>query len=493
MNEVHGPKDADIEKVLNGSQELRPFERSLLSAMKELLWAGGSIILALLVAALIMIATEYDPVFAYTVLIQGAFRNPDQVLWYATPLLLTGLSVALAFKAGLFNIGAEGQLYMGSMVATIIGVYVLLPSFIHPLVCLAAAAIAGAAWAFIPGILKAYRGAHEVVTTMMMTYIAILFTEWLVTFPLKEPGTPYPQTSPIQPTAILPSLLGSPFLHAGFLIAIISALVVWFFLNYTVRGYEVRAVGKNLEAAETAGINSKYMMVLALTLSGALAGLAGAGEILGYYHRFINGWSPGLGFDGITVAVLGLNNPFGVILAALFFGFLKAGAVVMDAVAGVPREMVVIIQGLVVLFVAAPKIIQWLASKGNEYALWIIEEPKKALPIFLTAVIAVVGSVIGLFIGFAYLQADVIFMAQMVTLGLLALFAFVGILMRKTWGLLVACLTSIGWIILAALILVYQVNTLTIPLLVLGVVGLILVLPAYYLIVRKAVVIGGVF
>jgi ABC-type uncharacterized transport system permease subunit len=493
MNEIRGTSDSDVEKVINGGQELRPFERTLLEVLKEVFWAIGSIIIALFIAGLIMISTGYDPFFAYVILIQGAFRNPDQVFWYATPLLLTGLSVAIAFKAGLFNIGAEGQLYIGSMIATILGIYTFLPPSIHPLICLAAAAIGGAAWAFLPGLLKAYRGAHEVVTTMMLTYVAVLVTEWLVTFPLKEPGTPYPQTSLVQNTAMLLNLIGSPFLHAGFIVAIICAIAVWFFLNKTVSGFEIRAVGSNLYAAEAAGINSKYMMVLALTLSGALAGLAGGGEILGYYHRFINGWSAGLGFDGITVAVLGLNNPFGVILAALFFGFLKAGAVVMDSVAGVPREMVIIIQGLVVLFVAAPKIIKWLASRGNQYANWIIEEPKSAVPIFLTAIIALSGSILGLFIGFANTQTDLIFMAQMVSIGFVALVAFLGILMRRIWGLLVAFVSSICWIVLAILVFIFQVNTLTIPLLVLGIIGIFLVVSSYYLAFRKGVIIGGAF
>lgn len=493
MNEVYGATEADIERALSEDQELRPFERTLVRILQEVGWAVGSIILALLVVALIMIATGYNPIIAYSALIRGALMTPDQILWNATPLILTGLSVALAFKAGLFNIGAEGQLYMGSIVASIIGIYIFFPPVIHPIICILAGVFFGALWGLIAGLLKAYRGAHEVVTTMMLSYIAILLTEWLVTGPIKEPGSAYPQSPPLQPTALLPHLLGSPFLHAGIFVSIGCAIGVWFFLNRTVTGYEIRAVGKNLTAAEAAGINSKRMIVLALAMAGGLAGLAGVSEILGYYRRFIINWSGGLGFDGITVAVLGLNNPFGVIFAALFFGFLRAGALSMQTLAGVPVEMVNIIQGLVVLFIAAPKIIQWLARRNIDYAKWMVEEPKNAIPIFLTAIFALIGSLIGLSVGFANILVDFVLSAQMLTIGFLALIAFIGILMKQSWGVLAEFLTSIGLIIMGVLALVFQLGTLTIPLLVLGVIGIVFSLISSYLLLKKGILLGGAF
>jgi len=490
MDELKRATEEELEQAVVDEEE-GTIEGIFWKILYELGWALGSIILALLVSALIMTATGSNPILAYSALLQGALRAPDQVLAYATPLILTGLSVALAFKAGLFNIGAEGQLYIGSMVATIIGVYIFFPPILHPLICLGIGMICGALWALVPGLLKAYRGTHEVVTTMMLSFIAILLTEWLVSGPLKEPGTPYPQTPPILPTAQIPHLFNSPVLHAGIIISILAAIVIYFFLNRTVTGYEMRAVGQNPLAAESAGINSKKLIVLSLFMSGALAGLAGASEILGRYRRFLIGWSGGIGFDGITVAVLGLNNPFGVILAAIFFGFLRAGALSMQTVAGVPVEMVSIIQGLVVLFIAAPKIIKWLAKQNNSYAKWMVREPKNAIPLFLTAIIALIGAFIGFSVGFANIRSDIVFAAQMLAIGILGLGTFIAILMKKGWGPITAFFTSIAWIIMAILTVIFQKGTLLIPLTVLGIVGITLSLVSTYLIQKKGILVGG--
>lgn len=490
MNELKTATEEELVQAVVEEEE-GTFEGIFWKILYELGWALGSIMLALLVSALIMVAIGSNPIVAYAALLQGALRAPDQVLSLATPLILTGLSVALAFKAGLFNIGAEGQLYIGSMVATILGVYMVFPIILHPLICLVMGIICGALWGLVPGLLKAYRGTHEVVTTMMLSFVAILLTEWLVSGPLKEPGTPYPQTPPVLPSAQLPSLFNSPFLHAGIIISIIAAIIIYFFLNRTVAGYEMRAVGQNPFAAEAAGINSKKLIVLALVMSGALAGLAGAGEILGRYQRFIIGWSGGIGFDGITVAVLGLNNPFGVIFAAIFFGFLRAGALTMQTLAGVPVEMIRIIQGLVVLFIAAPKIIKWLAKQNSAYAKWMVKEPKNAIPLFLTAVIALVGAFIGFSIGFANIRSDLVFTAQMLGIGILSLATFIAILMKRSGGFITAFLTSIAWIIMAVLTVIFQKGTLLIPLTVLGVIGIILSLISNYLIQKKGILIGG--
>ncbi|MFX0169668.1 MAG: ABC transporter permease [Candidatus Hodarchaeota archaeon] len=468
------------------------FERIFWRILTELGWALGSIFLALLVAALIMIATGSNPLLAYSALLEGALSAPDLIFSWATPLILTGLSVALAFKAGLFNIGAEGQLYIGSMVATILGIYLFFPIIIHPFICLAIGTLCGAFWGMIPGLLKAYRGTHEVVSTMMLSFVAILLTEFLVSGPLREPGTPFPQTMTILPSAVLPNVFGSPVLHAGIFISIIAAIFIYFFLGRTVSGYEMRAVGQNPTAAEAAGINSKKLIVLSLVMSGALSGLAGAAEILGQYRRFIIGWSGGIGFDGITVAVLGLNNPFGVIFAAVFFGFLRAGAVAMQTLAGVPVEMVNIIQGLVVLFVAAPKIIKWLAKENVSYAKWIVKEPKNAIPLFLTAIIVLIGAFIGFGIGFANIRSDLVFTAQMLGIGILALWSFIAILMKRRGGFITALITSIAWIILAFLTVVFPKGTLTIPLTILGLIGVLLSLISSFLVLKKRVLIGGV-
>jgi len=206
----------------------------------------------------------------------------------------------------------------------------------------------------------------------------------------------------------------------------------------------------------------------------------------GGYHSF-NGELTHTLINGL----LGLNNPFGVIFAALFFGFLRAGALSMQTLAGVPVEMVNIIQGLVVLFIAAPKIIQWLARRNIDYAKWMVEEPKNAIPIFLTAIFALIGSLIGLSVGFANILVDFVLSAQMLTIGFLALIAFIGILMKQSWGVLAEFLTSIGLIIMGVLALVFQLGTLTIPLLVLGVIGIVFSLISSYLLLKKGILLGG--
>ncbi|MDH4213829.1 MAG: ABC transporter permease [Candidatus Odinarchaeota archaeon] len=348
-------------------------------------WSFGSILLALVVAAVIMLMGGYDPGTAILYLAVGALSQMDQVFWYASPLILTGLSVALAFRCGLFNIGAEGQLYMGAMAAALVAYLFSLPILLHPLLSLLAGVLVGGFWAFVPGLLKAYRGAHEVVTTMMLSYVAILFTSWLV-----GPNGPYwdgsmvPQTPEFYDSAILPNIFGN-YLHFGFIVAILAVFGVDYLINRTVLGYEMRAVGHNIDAAEYAGIDSKKKVAIALGISGGLSGLAGSTEMLGTYHRFIGNWSPGLGWDGITVAVLGNNSPWGVLAGAIFFGALKAGGNTMHAIAHVPIEMVKVIQGLIVLFIAAPRIIQWLINHGNANKEEIVKKPVKAMPNLLGA------------------------------------------------------------------------------------------------------------
>jgi ABC-type uncharacterized transport system permease subunit len=480
-------------------------------------WAIMSIILAFLVTSLIMLATGFNPIVAYSTLFGGALLQPDLVLWYSTPLILTGLSVALAFRTGLFNIGAEGQLYIGSMAAAIVGFMMVLPIFIHPLVGLLIGAVVGGLWALVPGLLKAYRGAHEVVTTMMMTYVALLFTTWLAAGPFRDPNLvqPQPQTPSIWPSAELFKLFGSFYVNFGFIVGILCVIGVWILLKNTVLGYEMRAVGQNEAAAEAAGINAKKMIVISLFLSGCLAGLAGTVEILGYYHRFYSGWSRGLGFDGITVAVLGANSPMGVLLGALFFGFLRAGAIQMQVVGHVPAEMVDVIQGLVVLFVAAPKIVEWLARKEISWARWIRKAPMKFLPIFLGSVFALISGMISLAMGatmFGTLMVlDLIpdlptliltdpFMAMYVAsltlaiiFGVVGLYIFYGLLKvekRAVWAFFPL---SILLMVLGVVNTIFFAGTLLIPLLVLGILGLVFAVWSFILIVRQGVTFGGEF
>ncbi len=474
-------------------------------------WAIMSIILAVFATSLIMLATGYDPFIAFRTLAFGAASQADLIFWYGTPLIFTGLSVALAFQAGLFNIGAEGQLYMGSMAATIVGFMILLPPVIHPFLALLIGFLVGGLWALIPGLLKAYRGAHEVVTTMMMTFIAVLLTQWLSAGPLQEPGQvqPQAQTPLIFLTAEIAKMFGSSFLNWGFVIGILTVIGVWILLRNTVLGYEMRAVGKNETAAQAAGINPKKMIVISLFISGCLAGLAGAVEILGYYHRFRDGWSAGIGFDGITVAVLGANNPIGVLLGAIFFGFLRAGAIPMQTLGGVPAEMVDVIQGLVVLFVAAPKLVQWLARKGIGWAKWIVEEPIRTVPIFLGSIFALIGGISSLAIGAnmvgALVQAGLIgdiftliltdpFIAMYVgiatlavIIGVISLLAFYGLMTTQKLSSIALLPAAIIWIIIGYVTMVLLGGTMLIPLSVFGVLGIIFSIWSFILLYRQGV------
>ncbi|MHA1958994.1 MAG: ABC transporter permease [Candidatus Thorarchaeota archaeon] len=419
----------------------------------QFLWSFGSVLLSLVVAGVIMLMAGYNPGQAFLWLAVGALSQMDQVLFYATPLILTGLSVALAFRCGLFNIGAEGQLYMGAMAAAVVGYMWSFPVFLHPFLSLLVGAIAGGLWGFVPGLLKAYRGAHEVVTTMMLSYTAILFTSYLVgtNGPFWD-GSMVPQTPALQDTAILPTLFGN-YIHWGFIIAILAIFAIDFLINRTVLGYEMRAVGHNVDAAEYAGINSRKKMAVALGLSGALSGLAGAEEIMGTYERFVSNWSPGLGWDGITVAVLGNNSPWGVFAGAIFFGALKAGGNTMHQIAHVPIEMVKVIQGLVVLFVAAPRIISWLTKHGRRNLDNIEQDSKTAMPGFIAALFGLAAAFIGLgSVQIALTIPATITLANIAAASILMMVAVLGILVfiatysDDPRGSPLFLLTAIGWL-----------------------------------------------
>ncbi|MDH4140579.1 MAG: ABC transporter permease, partial [Coriobacteriia bacterium] len=315
-----------------------------------------SVLIAVLVGSIIMLAAGYDPIAAFAAMFSGAFGGQRQIaetLLRTTPLIFTGLSVAYAFRAGLFNIGAEGQLFLGGLAAAWLGIVLAgLPWYVNIPALLLAAALAGAAWAFIPALLKARIGAHEVITTMMFTYIGRYVVSWLVVGPLKAPGQ-IPQTAELPPESRLPKLhelftfLDPVRAHAGILIGIAACVIVWWLLKYTVLGYEARAVGFNPLASQTGGVSVSATTIKALCISGALAGLAGALEVMGVYYRLFDQFSSGFGFTGIAVALLAKNNPLGVIAAALLFGALSAGAGPMQLRADVPQKVILIIQAIV--------------------------------------------------------------------------------------------------------------------------------------------------
>lgn len=304
-----------------------------------------------------------------------ALRDPSESLVAATPYIFTGLSVAVGFKGGLFNIGAEGQLFAGALAASAAGYYITgLPWFIHLPLALVIAFAAGAFWGGIAGYLKAVRGVSEVINTIMLNYIIFLLADWLVgpNGPMRAKGGA-PRSPEILPTAYLPPLLSEPIrLHWGFILAIGAVLFVYWFLWKTTIGFEIRTVGANPTAAKYAGIAVGRIMIVTMGLAGGLAGLGGGNELLGLNHYFAGAFSPGYGFDAIALALLGKSNPFGVLAAALLFGALRNGATRMQSVAGVPIDIISVMQALIIAFIAAPEIVRWIyrlrqpSQKENE-------------------------------------------------------------------------------------------------------------------------------
>ena len=284
----------------------------------------------------------------------------------ATPYIFAGLSVALGFRCGLFNIGAEGQFFIGALSSAFVGYSLVgLPAYIHlPLAVLAGAA-GGALWGIIPGYLKAKFGAHEVVNTIMMNWIAFKLSDWLLNGPMKASGF-HPVTPNVEVTAELPRFFPDPIrLNWGLILAFVVAYALYWFLFKTTLGFEIRSVGANPDAAKYAGMSIVRNLVFVMALAGGLAGLAGSAQVLGVDHWVGQGFSAGYGFDAIALALLGKSHPFGVVLSALLFGFLRSGATRMQSMAGIPIDIISIIQGMVIIFIAAPEIIRWLYRIKN--------------------------------------------------------------------------------------------------------------------------------
>ncbi len=326
-----------------------------------------SILSGLGVGALFLALTGKNPFSTYYWMFYGAWGSPKfiaEMLTRSTPLVLTGLSLAMGFKAGVFNIGAEGQLLFGGIVAAIVGAYLKLPVVIHPIVALSLGALSGAVLGFVPGWLKVKKGLNEVVVTILMNYLMIYFTNYLVRGPFKYGYLP--RTKPILDSAKLPVIFPGTRLHFGFLVAILLALFFQYILSKTVWGYNLKATGYNPNASEYGGVKVPRMIIGAMMISGALAGLAGSVEILGLHHRFYGQFSPGYGFDGIMVALIGRNEPVGVILSAILLATLRTGSGLVQLKAGVSKEIVWVIQALIILFVAVSYVYEKFFSRGDE-------------------------------------------------------------------------------------------------------------------------------
>lgn len=309
---------------------------------------------------------------AYLALIQGAIFNPDgrnftyqilpltETLTTATPLIFAGLAVALSFRAGLFNIGAQGQVVLGAIVSGWVALNAGLSAPLMVLAIIIGGIIGGGIWGGIIGLLKAKTGAHEVILSIMMNYIAANLLTYLLKTPiLQREGSANPISEKLSNDATFPLLLGAPFrLHLGFIVALVSVAFVWWLLNRSTIGFRLRAVGANPNAARTAGISVASGYIIVMALSGALAGLAGAAQVAGTEKVLSTGVAGSLGFDAITVALLGRSKPVGTFFAALLYGAFRAGGVSMQVETGTNIDIVLVLQALIVLFIAAPPLVR---------------------------------------------------------------------------------------------------------------------------------------
>src|SRR6266540_3648898 len=333
--------------------------------LRELLFPLIAVVAAFIVAGIFILIVGDNPLEAYRLLFGSAFSWPVGIgytLFYATPLIFTGLAVMVAFRGGLLNIGAEGQLYVAAFATAWVGIKLAaLPGVVLvPLCCLAAIG-AGALWGAIPGLLKARFGSHEVINTIMLNFIAIALVSYFTQYHYKVPGDPILQTSMIGYGAhiarfgkFIPGFPERIPLNLAFLLALFSCLLVYLFLWRTKWGYELRATGSNPTAAEYGGISIRKQIIVAMTLSGSLAGMVAINEVLGYRYRYYDGFSDNYGFTGIAVALLGRNHPLGVLISALLFAILQRGGIPVDAFTEhVTKDIVQVLQGTIILFVAA--------------------------------------------------------------------------------------------------------------------------------------------
>ncbi len=323
-----------------------------------------SIVTSLIIGAIIIHLSGLNVFRAYQGLWQGAFGKPRAIaetFVITTPYILTGLAVAFGFKCGLFNIGVEGQLYAGAVSAAFIG-YALrgLPHFVHLPIAIIAGIAGGAVWGAIPGYLKAKTGGHEVINTIMMNHIMIKLTDYLVKNPMHDTTASIPRTPYILDTAYLPKLIPGFRLHWGFIIALAAVFLIYFVLYKTTTGFEIRTVGLNQNAARYAGMNITRNFVIAMAISGGLAGMAGANEVLGLNYNLPAAFISGYGFDAIAIALLAKSNPFGIIPSAILWAALRNGAGLMQIRADISIDLINIIQAFVIMFIAAPTIVRWI-------------------------------------------------------------------------------------------------------------------------------------
>nr|WP_229735145.1 ABC transporter permease [Ornithinimicrobium tianjinense] len=294
----------------------------------------------------------------------GMVKPLTESMVFSVPLILAGLGIAVGFRAGLFNIGAQGQIIVGAIVAAWLGFAVDLPPVVHLLVAVLGGVVGGAVYAGIPGVLKARFGANEVIVTIMLNYIAVYLISYMLKQPSFNPGRTGQRSPAVQPEALYPALVPDALvendfrLHWGFVVAILATVFVWWLLERSTTGFQIRAVGANPAAARTAGMSVGRITIITMVIAGALAGLAAGGQVLGTERSLTAGVAASFGFDAITVALLGRSRPWGTFFAGLLFGALKAGGFLMQSLTQTPIDIILVVQSLIVLLIAAPPLVR---------------------------------------------------------------------------------------------------------------------------------------
>ena len=316
---------------------------------------GFALVLAIAIGCVIILAIGESPIVAFATLLDGAFGDPQRIagtLLQSTPILISGMAACIAFRSGLFNIGVEGQLYMGGFAAALVGFSLDLPWMLHLPLALAAAVVGGAAWIAIPAYFRARYNANEVVSTILLNYVAVLLTSYFTIFLFKRPGG-WSETPQIFESAMLPTLFEFSRLNYGFFIGLLLAVGLHLYFTRTSSGFESATMGSNRRFAEYAGVDIRKKIIRMMLASGAIGGLAGGVETLGVHHRFMEGFAPGFGFDGVIAALLANANPLLTVIAALFFGTLRSGSLLLEVDTAMSREIITVIQALIILCVSA--------------------------------------------------------------------------------------------------------------------------------------------
>jgi simple sugar transport system permease protein len=362
-----------IKKFLNKAKNGHSWWENLVDITTQLLNYLIILIIALLIGAVVMYLSGRDPISAYLALWEGAFGNGYRfadTLDRSTIMILAGIAGSIAFRTNIINLGLEGQLYIGAFAAAWVGfTFTNLPSIVHLPLCMIAGILGGALWTLPVLYLKMRWKIPELVPTLMLNYIAIRITDYLIAFPFRDPTAPMAGSPLIAASAKLPKLIKGSTINIGFIIAIALIFLTYWFLFKTKIGYELRMVGLNQDFAAAAGLPVKRSIILAMTLSGGVIGLGGALMIMGFFGRFLGGFSSGYGWDGFMIAIIAQNHPFAVFPTALFFGALANGALTMQSVTGVPQAVVAMVKGTLVLFVTVKVFVEKIRKGLKKWAM----------------------------------------------------------------------------------------------------------------------------